>query len=121
MTRPWLIVGCGYTGTQLARTLVALPAAAAEVVVTRRDRDVSRALGAALGVRGERVDLADAAAAAPAVPPGAIVVCAAPPGADPAAEMRALFALVADAARIVYLSSTGVYGRGDGAWVDETW
>jgi nucleoside-diphosphate-sugar epimerase len=172
MTRPWLIVGCGYTGTQLARTLAAQPALAAEVVITRRDRDVARALGAALGVRGVRVDLAEVATAiasaapvaasaptgltvapqtgsveltdhvaatallaarganaspAPLVPPvplcssGAIVVCSAPPGADPAAEIRALLALVPDAARVVYLSSTGVYGRGEGAWVDESW
>src|SRR5690242_15405599 len=125
MTRPWLIVGCGYTGTQLARTLAAEPALAAGIVITRRDREVARALGAALGVRGERVDLAETAAAAaapssPLVSPGAIVVCSAPPGADPAAEIRALFTLVPDAARIVYLSSTGVYGRGEGAWVDET-
>jgi nucleoside-diphosphate-sugar epimerase len=53
--------------------------------------------------------------------PGAFVVCSAPPGANPAAEIRALFALVPDAARLIYISSTGVYGRGDGAWVDETW
>jgi nucleoside-diphosphate-sugar epimerase len=137
MTRPWLIVGCGYTGTQLARSLAAQPVLAAEVVITRRDRDVARALGAALGVRGERVDLADPASARGSsvaaaasgsfassirlVSPGPIVVCSAPPGANPAAEIRALFALVPDAARLIYISSTGVYGRGDGAWVDETW
>src|SRR5262245_52192435 len=125
MTRPWLILGCGYTGTQLVRTLAADPALAADIVITRPDREAARALGAALRVRGERVDLAEIAAAAatreaaralgppgaqvssvPLVPPGAIVVCSAPPGADPAAEVRAVFALVPDAARIVYLSST---------------
>src|SRR5215470_2462321 len=119
MTRPWLILGCGYTGTQLARALAADPGLAAEVVITRRDREVARALGAALGVRGERVDLADPAAAPgssaapassgsrassmPLVSPGAIVVCSAPPGANPAAEIRALFALVPDAARVIYI------------------
>jgi nucleoside-diphosphate-sugar epimerase len=122
MTRPWLIVGCGYTGTQLARTLAADAALAGEVIVTRRDREVARALGAAVGVRGERLDLTDLAAdAAALVPPGAIVVSTAPPGPDPAGEIRALLGLARHAARLVYVSSTGVYGRGGGAWVDETW
>ena len=59
MTRPWLIVGCGYTGTQLARVLVSRPEVAGEVTITRRDPEVARALGAALGARGVRADLAD--------------------------------------------------------------
>lgn len=127
MTRAWLIIGCGYTGTQLARTL-ASQGGVGEVTITRRDGDVARALGAALGVRGERLDLADRLAdrladpgAALAVPPGAIVVSTAPPGGDPAGEIRALLALARGAARLVYVSSTGVYGPGHGAWVDETW
>jgi len=140
MTSTWLIVGCGYTGTQLARALVARPELAAGVTITRRDREVARALGAALGARGERVDLAELAGLTPPgdpaypsdpppsphpgsldVPPGAIVVCLAPPGDDPAGEIRALLAMARDAARIVYVSSTGVYGPGRGAWVDEAW
>jgi nucleoside-diphosphate-sugar epimerase len=135
MTRAWWIIGCGYTGTQLARALVARPEVAGEVVITRRDGEVARALGAALGVRGERLDLADPAVGDPAagdpahaapsavaaIPPGAIVVSTAPPGADPAAEIRTLLRLGRGAARLVYVSSTGVYGPGDGAWVDETW
>jgi nucleoside-diphosphate-sugar epimerase len=122
MTRAWLIIGCGYTGTQLARTL-ASQGGAGEVTITRRDGEVARALGAALGVRGERLDLSDRAdpGVAVAVPPGAIVVATAPPGGDPAGEIRALLALARDAARLVYVSSTGVYGPGGGAWVDETW
>jgi nucleoside-diphosphate-sugar epimerase len=125
MTGTWWIVGCGYTGTQLARTLVADPALAAEVTITRRDGEVARALGAALGVRGVRADLAELARlAAPGaldVPPGAIVVCLAPPGRDPAGEIQALLAAAPRAARIVYVSSTGVYGPGHGGWVDEAW
>jgi nucleoside-diphosphate-sugar epimerase len=118
----WLIVGCGYTGTQLARTLVARPELAADVTVTRRDGEVARALGAALGVRGERADLAGLGQpGALEVPAGAIVVCTAPPGPDPAGEIRALVAAARAAARIVYVSSTGVYGPGRGAWVDESW
>jgi len=122
MTRAWLIVGCGYTGTQLARTLVAHPDLAASVTITRRDREIARALGAALGVRGERAELAAfASPGALEVPPGAIVVCLAPPGGDPAGEIAALCAAAHGAARIVYVSSTGVYGPGHGAWVDEAW
>ncbi|HET7502885.1 MAG TPA: NAD-dependent epimerase/dehydratase family protein [Kofleriaceae bacterium] len=133
MTRTWWIVGCGYTGTELARTLAADRALAGEVVVTRRDAEAARALGAALGVRGvraelaghagsaDRTDPAPAAAAMPPVPPGAIVVCTAPPGGDPAGEIGVLLAAAREAARIVYVSSTGVYGPGHGAWVDETW
>jgi nucleoside-diphosphate-sugar epimerase len=135
MTRAWLIVGCGYTGTQLARTLAG-QGEVGEVTITRRDSEVARALGAALGVRGERLDLSErlserlsdqlsdqlpGPAPALAMPPGAIVVSTAPPGGDPAGEIRALLALARGAARLVYVSSTGVYGPGGGAWVDETW
>ncbi|HEY0484072.1 MAG TPA: NAD-dependent epimerase/dehydratase family protein [Kofleriaceae bacterium] len=119
MTRAWLILGAGYTGTQLARTLRSRPDLAASVTVTRRDREVARALGAALGVRGERADLSDPASLD--VPAGAVVVCTAPPGGDPAGEIRALIEAAREAARIVYVSSTGVYGPGHGAWVDERW
>jgi len=119
MIRPWLIVGCGYTGTQLARALMARPELAASVTVTRRDREIARALGAALGVPSMRADLADPGSLQ--VPAEAVVVCMAPPGGDPAGEIRALLAAARDAARIVYVSSTGVYGAGGGAWVDESW
>ncbi len=58
-----------------------------------------------------------------AIPAGAIVVCCAPPGADPAAEITAAARRRSRRAHrvIVYVSSTGVYGPGHGAWVDETW
>ena len=118
----WVILGCGYTGTQLARTLVARPELAAGVTVTRRDAEVARALGAALGARGERADLAELGRPGGLeLPDGAIVVCTAPPGPDPAGEIRALLSAVRHAARIVYVSSTGVYAPGGGAWVDESW
>ena len=116
MTR-WLILGCGYTGTVLARALVAQPGA--EVTITRRDREAARILAAALGVQGERADLAEPASLD--VPPGAIVVCTAPPGHDPAGEVRNLLAAARGAAKLVYVSSTGVYAPGRGAEVDEAW
>ena len=110
MTRPWLIVGCGYTGTQLARALVSRPELAASITVTRRELEVARALGAALGVRGVPADLTVPGSLE--VPEGAVVVCMAPPGGDPAGEIRALLAAARDAARIVYVSSTGGLRRG---------
>ena len=112
----WFVVGCGYTGTELVRALVGR---GAEVTLTRRDAAAAAALGASLGARGVRADLADAASLV--VPAGAIVVCLAPPGGDPAGEIAGLVAAARRAARIVYVSSTGVYAPGGGAWVDETW
>jgi nucleoside-diphosphate-sugar epimerase len=137
MSWSWLIIGCGYTGTRLARALAAQPEVAAEVTITRRDRAAARALAESIGearsrggeppvgsigvrgVRGERADLADPGSLE--VAPGTVVVCLAPPGPDPAGEISALLAAGRGAARIVYVSSTGVYGPGGGAWVDETW
>lgn len=116
MTHSWWILGCGYTGTALARALVR---STPEVVITRRDGEAARALAATLGVRGQAAQLADLRGLA--IPAAAIVVCTAPPGDDPAGEIAGLLAAARDAARIVYVSSTGVYGPGGGAWVDETW
>jgi nucleoside-diphosphate-sugar epimerase len=119
MIRDWLILGGGYTGAELARTLVARPELATRVTITRRDREVARTQAAALGVHGERAVLGDPASLH--VARGAIVVCTAPPGGDPAGELRTLVAAARDAAKLIYVSSTGVYGPGHGALVDESW
>src|SRR5690606_11931721 len=79
------------------------------------------ALGPAAQVRVANL-LAPASLAA-LVPPGAVVVHAAPPAGDdgaPAAE-EALVRAAADAGarRMIYVSSSGVYGPGAGAWIDE--
>ncbi len=116
--RPWLILGCGYTGTRLAQALIA---AGRDVTVTRRGPGTVAEIANQLGVRGLAADLSDAAAVDRAVRPDAIVVCLAPPGDDPASEARALIAGCHRAARIVYVGSTGVYAPGGGAWVDEAW
>lgn len=118
MSAPWFLLGCGYTGTRLARALVGQ---GADVTITRRDREAATACAAELGARGVQADLADPDSLRGIVPPGAIVVCLAPPGADPAAEIRHLLAAAAGARRLVYVSSTGVYAPGGGAWVDESW
>lgn len=103
----WLVVGAGYTGSALVRRLVA---AGHEVIATRRT---------AGEIDGHPVRALDLAQLPDDSYPEAIVVCCAPPGADPAREMYSLVAL--GGRRIVYVSSTGVYAPGGGAWVDESW
>jgi nucleoside-diphosphate-sugar epimerase len=118
MSAPWVIVGCGYTGVYLARALIGR---GVSLAITRRDPAAVEELAGKLGARGVRADLADPASLAGIIPPDAIVACLAPPGNDPAAEMRNLLAATADASKLVYVSSTGVYGPAGGAWVDEGW
>ena len=125
----WVIVGAGYTGGALARRQAA---EGHEVVATRRQPAEGHEFAATRRQAAETVaGRSDSAPASPATIqldlarpsdhrfPGAIVVCCAPPGPDPAAEMTNLVALGGE--RIVYVSSTGVYAPGGGAWVDETW
>lgn len=109
-----MIIGSGYTGGALARALVAR---GADVTLTRRAAADAAAQAAALGVRG----IAAVLGAPIEIPDGAIVVCTAPPGDDPAGEMRALLASARAARKLIYVSSTGIYGPGHGALVDETW
>ena len=130
MPAPWVIVGCGYTGAYVARALVGR---GVPVTLTRRDATAAAELAASLAagasdkggsppvVRGVVAELGDPASLAGLVPAGAIVCCLAPPGPDPAGELRNLLAASREAARLVYVSSTGVYAPGGGAWVDETW
>jgi len=113
--RTWFILGCGYTGTALARRVIA---DGERAIVTRRDAIAAETIGQELGAEFRAVDLAHTCAPAPN---GSIVVCCAPPGADPAAEIANLTALASGAAKLIYVSSTGVYAPGGGAWVDESW
>lgn len=110
----WSILGCGYTGTALARRLIA---DGHRVIVTRRDAGAAQALATELGAEGLALDLANLTAQAPA---DSVVVCLAPPGAAPATEAANL-ARFAASARLIYVSSTAVYAPGNGAWVDESW
>jgi nucleoside-diphosphate-sugar epimerase len=123
----WVIIGAGYTGGYLAERLVK---SGDDVIVTRRQAGAAAAAAQSLippggrlhsgFVRSAVVDLADTATIAGVIPDGAIVVCTAPPGDDPVAEITRLVAAAHSAARIVYVSSTGVYGPAHGAWVDES-
>jgi nucleoside-diphosphate-sugar epimerase len=99
----WVIVGAGYTGSRVAARLCA---DGHDVVETHRTASTDRAT-------------LDLAAGTDRRFPGATIVCCAPPGADPAREMANLVAL--EGRRLVYVSSTGVYAPGGGAWVDEGW
>lgn len=114
----WVLLGCGYTGAYLARALVQRGQA---FVITRRDRAAAEALAQQLGGRGAGVDLGDPSTLEGVIPDGAIVVCFAPPGPEPAREISNLVAASRRAAKLVYVSSTGVYGPAGGAWVDERW
>lgn len=116
----WLILGAGYTGERLARQLVG---DGQRVIVTRRDAEqaagLARALGGEGAVRGIAMDLARPETLA--FPDDATVVCLAPPGDDPAAEIGQLAHAARACHRLVYVSSTGVYAPAHGDWVDERW
>jgi nucleoside-diphosphate-sugar epimerase len=116
----WLIVGCGYTGERLAKRLLAR---GDRVIATRRTPPAASALADRLGgadlVRA--ADPGDPDTMTGLVARGQIAVYAAPP-ADPPGATEAAFArtaAAAGAARLIYLSSTGVYPGAGGGWVDE--
>lgn len=98
----WFVIGAGYTGNRLIERLLA----ESEHVTATRRHGGEGTIALDLS-RPETVSF----------PTDAIVVCLAPPGGDPAGEVSRL----AGARRLVYVSSTGVYAPGNGAWVDETW
>jgi nucleoside-diphosphate-sugar epimerase len=115
----WVILGCGYTGERLARLLLA---GGERVIATQRSETAAGALGTRLpGAQTRVVDVFDAATLAGWLPAGAIVVDSVPPDLERGPHGAHVARALADAGggRVVYLSSTGVYPRGDGAWVDE--
>jgi nucleoside-diphosphate-sugar epimerase len=98
-----LIIGAGYTGSVLARRALA---AGTTVTATRRvPHELEGCTAIALDLARDRAPAAD------------VTVCCAPPGADPAGEIANL----GTTGRLIYVSSTGVYAPGGGAWVDEDW
>jgi nucleoside-diphosphate-sugar epimerase len=112
----WLVVGCGYVGAALAARLAC---AGEDVVVTRRTAAAAQELERRLGVPALQLDLAAGAPLPARALSSPFVICLAPPGAHPAAEIAQLCALAAR--KLVYVSSTGVYAPAAGALVDETW
>lgn len=144
------IVGCGYVGQLVSRRLTEgrsrsaprTPASSAEQF-DRNGEGVQQAEGIpseVVGVARQEASLA-AIAAAGATPlrcdldadpldgipcDGRLLLHAAPPPADGDRDPRTVrliehFFAHGHPRRLVYLSTTGVYGDCDGAWVDETW
>ena len=119
----YLVAGCGWLGSEVARRLVARGDRVTALVRTDESARRLRALGLeayALDVTAER---------AWDVPPSCDGVVSAIAAAGPAvadyrrayveATRRMLESEVARNVPFVYVSSTGVLGRSDGSWVDE--
>jgi nucleoside-diphosphate-sugar epimerase len=105
-----LVFGLGYVGRAVAEC-----AAAAGFAVTGTRRSATAAPGGAV----MHVDFVDAG---PAVSQATHLLCTAPPdgSGDPALSRHGdAIAAAPDLRWIGYLSTTGVYGDRDGAWVDE--
>ncbi len=102
-----LIFGMGYTASHLADRLRA------------RGWDVA---GTTQDGRGDSIAFADDAAVLAALRGATHILSSVPPvaGADPVLTRYGDAIAVAPATWVGYLSSTGVYGNADGAWVDES-
>lgn len=118
----WLIVGAGYTGGRLAARLAAR---GDRVTVTRRAFDAAGPVSpSAAGPVGTQVAqlVLDLDHPLPELPvQGAFVVVCAPPGQPPGQREANLVAALRGCARLIYVSSTGVYAPGGGQWVNESW
>lgn len=120
-----LIAGCGWLGQEVARRLLARGDSVTGL--TRTEGGAAKARAA--GIDAQAFDLAASAAGAPlAGPYDGIVAAQSAAGKDEAAYRRAYIdatrALVtSECARgipLVYVGSTGIFGAGNGSWVDET-
>lgn len=121
------ILGCGYVGTAVGRRLAD---AGYEVVGVRRSTAGLEAIRSA-GLEAIRADITDTRDLE-GIPSADWVVYAASAGRTSEQTARAVYVEGLDAAirsfaarddppsRLVYTSSTGVYGDHGGAWVDET-
>ena len=114
----WVILGCGYTGVRVAHRLLDR---GSRVEVTTRRAERAAELRASLGPRATVALLDPAGGLSGLDLANATVLDSVPPG-DGAGTLEATIAracATGGARRLVYLSSTGVYGRGDGGWVTE--
>ena len=116
-----LIIGCGYVGMRLARQYLGR----GEPVLGVVQSEAGLARLAAAGIPGRRVDLATADLDALPLAGACVFHLAPPPGAgrnDPGTRrLAAALARAQPPPRVVYISTTGVYGDCQGAWVDESW
>ena len=118
---PVVIVGCGYVGRRLARQLLG-----EGYTVTGLVRSAgSVAALQTLGISPVQVDLDGSAELPSFTSAGAKLYYFAPPPSEGDSDprlRRVLAALTtAPPQRIVYISTSGVYGDCAGAWVDETY
>ncbi|MBK1693827.1 NAD(P)-dependent oxidoreductase [Chromatium weissei] len=117
-----IIIGCGEVGTRLARQLRERSETVLGVV--RSAASVTRLTAA--GITGIQHDLlTDSAPASTLVTTGAQLFHFAPPPESGVIDLHTqhllqLFARTGQPRRIVYISTTGVYGDCQGAWIDET-
>ncbi|GAB3414240.1 SDR family oxidoreductase [Haloparvum alkalitolerans] len=131
-----VVVGCGYVGIELGRQLrdpdaVGDPGGTEHRVCGVRRSDEGLTAVEAAGLEPVRADVADPASLS-ALPDADAVVFAASSGGRGADAARRVYvdglANVIDEYaererppdRLIYTSSTGVYGDHDGGWVDET-
>ncbi|OYR58540.1 SDR family oxidoreductase [Halorubrum halodurans] len=124
-----VIVGCGYVGTELARRLAARDHDVAGVRRSDAGLETVGAIGE--GVEAVRADATDPGSLA-ALPDADAVVFAASSGGRGAEAAREVYVdglrnVIEEYGgrsrtpdRLVYTSSTGVYGDHGGAWVDES-
>jgi nucleoside-diphosphate-sugar epimerase len=125
MLNDTVILGCGYVGMRLARH--ALDRGEPVTGVVQSPAGVERLVAA--GIPARRADLAGDDLAAPCwagVLAGARLLHLAPPpdyGREDLHTRRLVdaFARTGYPRRVVYISTTGVYGDCQGAWVDESW
>lgn len=114
------IIGCGDIGRRVARIELA---GGAPVLALARSASAADAL-AALGIGSVRGDLdrPDSLAELPAGI-GTLYYFAPPPpmGTDDPRLRHCLAALSSPPERVVYISTSGVYGDCGGAWIDEDW
>lgn len=114
-----LIVGCGDVG----RRLIPLLRARFRVIALTSQTTTHASLRA-LGAWPICANLDHPATLARLSGLAHYIVHLAPPRADPAStgdqRTRNLLAILPDNSRLVYISTTGVYGDGAGAWFDET-
>ncbi|MBL4637549.1 MAG: NAD-dependent epimerase/dehydratase family protein [Kofleriaceae bacterium] len=138
-TASWILVGCGYTGTRLARELLTR---GHEVVGTRTSLEGCAALEAKVpGIRSVCYSLADGQLK---IPEDARVVLSVPPDSSASGSSapspsapdavppdswtpapwtpdreRAFAKTLPQACRLIYLSTTGVFGQGAGQEVND--
>ena len=116
-----LIVGCGYIGQRMAQQLIQNHQAVTGVVRSEASLHALQQLG----INSIQCDLDQASLPQHSTQDETLMVCMPPPavGTDDTRTSQLIegFAHSGQPKRVVYLSTTSVYGDCHGEWVDETW